>query len=210
MSRKDKHKQPEEQTPQPAEIESLQKQIDQLASEKQQFLEQLQRLSADYANYQKRVPRQVADSVAYEKKNIIRSLLPSLDNFEHAFAGTQSCDSPQAMQKVIEGIHLVYDHMLEALKIRGVEKIVSAGRMFNPGFHEAMMQRCEPDKPDNIVLEEFQPGYTLNGQILRPARVVVNKLPPAVPEVPQAAAEPSDQAAVPPQEEETTDTEPER
>jgi len=195
MSRKDKHKQQDQQASQPADIESLQKQIDQLTAEKQELLEKLQRLSADYANYQKRVPRQVADSVDYEKKNIIRSILPSLDNFEHAFAGEQSCDAPQALQKVIEGIHLVYDHMLDALKTNGVEKIVSLGQPFNPGFHEAMMQRTEADKPDNIILEEFQPGYTLNGRVIRPARVVVNKLPPP--------------AAEPPREE-TTDNEPER
>ena len=159
------------------ELESLQEQIAALGKEKQDTFEQLQRVSADYANYQKRAPKQIADSIAYEKKAILRSLLPSLDNFEHAFAGVNTADSEEALQKIIDGIHMVYDHMLDALKSHGVEKIEAVGAPFNPEFHEAMMQRAEEDKKNNIVLEEFQPGYTLGGQVLRPAKVIVNKLP---------------------------------
>lgn len=154
-------------------IEEIQKQIEQLETEKLELFEKLQRVSADYANYQKRSPKQIADSVAYEKKAIIRSLLPSLDNFAHALAGAQSTDGLEA---VVKGIKLVFEHMLDALKAHGVEQIEAAGKQFDPSFHEAVQMRTEEDREDNIVLEDFQTGYTLNGQVIRPSKVIVNKL----------------------------------
>ena len=154
-------------------IEELQRQIEQLETEKQELFEKLQRVSADYANYQKRSPKQIADSVAYEKKAIIRSLLPSLDNFAHALAGAQNADGLEA---VVKGVKLVFEHMLDALKAHGVEQIEAAGEQFDPSFHEAVQMRSEEDREDNIVLEDFQTGYTLNGQVIRPSKVIVNKL----------------------------------
>jgi molecular chaperone GrpE len=184
MSHKNKEKnEPQETTQTPAaasaspEVQALQKEIDRLQAENKELLDKFQRLGADYANYQKRVPRQIADSVDYEKRQIIKSLLSSMDNFAHALAGAKTAKGPETLQSIIEGVQLVYDHMLDALKAHGMEKITSVGQPFEPGKHEAIMQKTEPDKPDNIVLEEFLAGYTLNGQPLRPARVAVNKLP---------------------------------
>jgi molecular chaperone GrpE len=158
-------------------ITELEQQIEKLNAEKQELLEKLQRLSADYANYQKRVPRQVADNVAYEKRSIVRSLLPSLDNFEHAMAGFASS---QADPNTVKGLQMIFDHLLEALKTLGVEKVVSVGQPFDPARHEAMMQRTEPDKENNLILEEYLPCYLLGGEPLRPAKVIVNKLPEEV------------------------------
>ncbi len=156
----------------------LKNQVAELLTEKQVLFEKLQRVSADYINYQKRAPKQIADSVAYEKKVIIRSLLPSLDNFNHALAGADTAQGPEALEGIIKGLQMVYDHMLDALKSHGVEQIDALGKDFDPAMHEAMQTRYEQDKPENIVLEEFQKGYTLNGQVLRPGKVIVNK-PPA-------------------------------
>jgi len=157
--------------------EELKEQIQELLTEKQVFFEKLQRVSADYINYQKRAPKQIADSVAYEKKAIIRSLLPSLDNFNHALAGADTAQGPEALEGIIKGLQMVYDHMLDALKSHGLEQIDALGAEFDPAMHEAMQTRYEEDKSENIVLEEFQKGYTLNGLMLRPSKVIVNKLP---------------------------------
>jgi molecular chaperone GrpE len=162
------------------EIADLQHQVEQLETEKQNLFEKFQRLSADYANFQKRTPRQIADSVTYEKKAIIRSLLPSLDNFAHALASAENANA-DGLEAVVKGIQLVFDHMIDAFKAHGVERIVALGAEFDPSLHEAVMQRAEEDKPDNIVLEEYQNGYTLNGQVIRPAKVIVNKLAAAQP-----------------------------
>jgi molecular chaperone GrpE len=184
MNPKNKDKQETQETPQkaspaqtPQDVQALQKDIERLQAENKELLDKFQRLGADYANYQKRAPKQVADSVDYEKRQIIKSLLGSMDNFAHALNGAKTAQGPDALKSVIDGIQFVYDHLLNTIKGLGVEIIASVGRPFEPGKHEAMMQRTEADKPDNIVLEEFQTGYTLGGYVLRPARVAINKLP---------------------------------
>lgn len=170
------------------EIKKLQQQIEALSREKDELFDKLQRVGADYANYQKRAPKQIADSVAYEKKAIIRSLLPSLDNFAHALA---SADNAEAVDGVVKGVRMVFEHMLDALKGHGLEQIDAVGQEFDPIVHEAIQLRVEADKPDNIVLEEFQTGYKLNGQVVRPSKVIVNRLPAedkeTEPEVSEAA-----------------------
>ncbi|MCF7974477.1 MAG: nucleotide exchange factor GrpE [Phycisphaerae bacterium] len=151
--------------------EKLQADFDALVTEKLELFEKLQRVSADYANYQKRIPKQIADSVGYEKERILKSLLPVLDNFEHAINNSQSGD----VDAVIKGIRIVYDQMLDAFKSHGVELVLAKDQIFDPSRHEAMMQRNEEDKENNLILEEFQKGYTLNGRVIRPSKVIVNK-----------------------------------
>jgi len=152
-------------------------QIEQLKAEKQELHDKYLRLGADYANYQKRIPKQVSDSIAYEKRSFFRSLLGSLDNFEHALKGADALTmNPDAVKGWIDGIRMVHRHLLDTLKSQGVEPIVSVGAVFDPSIHEAIAFRSEPDKADGIVLEEFQAGYLFNGQALRPSKVIVNKL----------------------------------
>jgi len=155
------------------EFKKLREERDALQNEKDELLGKLQRVSADYANFQKRASKQISDSIAYEKEQIIRTLLPALDNFEHTFQNAHSAENADAL---IKGVRIIYDQMLDILKYHGVEQIKALGEHFDPSQHEAVMQRSEPDKQDNIVLEEFQKGYKLNDRVIRPTKVVVNKL----------------------------------
>jgi molecular chaperone GrpE (heat shock protein) len=66
--------------------------------------------------------------------------------------------------------------MLDILKSHNIEQIKAAGEKFDPALHEAMTQQTDAEQEDNVVLEEFQTGYTLNGRVIRPSKVVVNKL----------------------------------
>ena len=137
-------------------------------------IDQYQRVSADYANFQKRVPKQIADTICYEKEKIIKALLPVLDNFEHTL---QNAHSAESVDVLIKGVQIIYDQMLDILKSHGVEQIKALGEAFDPALHQAMMQKDEPERQENIVLEEFQKGYKLNGRVVRPSKVTVNKLP---------------------------------
>jgi len=157
-------------------IENLEKELEELTAEKQDLFEQLQRVSADYSNFQKRSPKQIADSVAYEKKAVLRSLLPSIDNFEHALSHASTAKGEEALDNLIKGIQMVFDHMLDALKTHGVKRIDALGESFDPNLHEAMMRRSEPDKEDDTVLEVYQAGYMIGEQVLRPSKVIVNKI----------------------------------
>ena len=153
--------------------QEIRQELEKLEQENADLLDKLRRVSADYDNFQKRVPRQVADTVAYEREKIIKSLLPALDNFEHALANAEKAENPQA---VAEGVKMVYNQMLDILKSHGVEQIKAKGQDFNPSHHQAIMKQHDPDKKDNVVLEEFQRGYKLNDRLIRPSRVVVNKI----------------------------------
>ena len=151
--------------------EQLQAEFDALQAEKLELFETLQLVSADYANFQKRIPKQISDSVSYEKERLLKSLLPVLDNFEHTINSDHSGD----VDAMLKGIKIVHDQMLDTFKSHGVDQILAESQTFDPSQHEAMMQRTEEDKENNLILEEFQKGYTLNGRVIRPSRVIVNK-----------------------------------
>ena len=89
----------------------------------------------------------------------------------------QIADSAENVDAFVKGVQIIYDQMLDILKSHGVEVIKALGEKFDPAVHEAMMQKAEPDTKDNVVLEEFQKGYKLNTRVIRPSKVIVNKLP---------------------------------
>jgi molecular chaperone GrpE len=171
--KKEKPKREDSQKAKKCESQESRETIETLREEKDELLGKLQRVSADYANYQKRVPKQIADTIAYEKERVIKKLLPVLDNFEHTL---QNAHSAEDIDVLVKGIRIVYDQLLDVLKFHNVEQIEAQGQKFDPAVHEAMTQRAEPDAEDNAVLEEFQKGYKLNGRVIRPSKVIVNKL----------------------------------
>lgn len=163
-------------------IEELQEQTEQLKQEKDEMFAKFQRVVADYDNYQKRAPKQIADSVRYEKEKVIKSLLPMLDNFEHTLAGGESAES---IEDLLKGVRIVYDQACDVLKSHDVETINALGEKFDPSLHQAMMRKQDAEYEDNIVIEEFQKGYKLGGRVIRPSKVIVNKLPEEEEEKPQ-------------------------
>ncbi len=173
MKQKRTEKTEDSQKPKKSELEELRETIESLQKEKDELFAKLQRVSADYANFQKRAPKQIADTISYEKEKIIKTLLPALDNFEHT---VQNAHSAENLDVLVKGIRIIHDQMLDILKSHGVEQIKALDEKFDPALHEAMMQKTEPEKADNIVLEEFQKGYKLNSRVIRPSKVIVNKL----------------------------------
>ena len=163
-----------EQKPQGSKLEELYDKIESLQKEQDELFAKFQRVNADYVNFQKRVPKQIGDTIGYEKERIIKTLLPALDNFEHTL---QNAHSAENVDVLVKGIRIIYDQFLDILKSHNVEQIEALGENFDPAMHQAMTQQTDPDKQENIVLEEFQKGYRLNGRVIRPSRVIVNKLP---------------------------------
>ena len=163
-----------EQKAQESKLEDQHDTIESLKKEKDELFAMLQRVSADYANFQKRVPKQISDTIGYEKERIIKALLPALDNFEHTL---QNAHSAENFDVLVKGIRIIYDQLLDILKSHNVEQIEALGEQFDPAMHQAMTQQSNPEKEENAVLEEFQKGYRLNGRVIRPSRVIVNKLP---------------------------------
>ena len=163
-----------EQEAQESKLEDRHDTIESLQNEKDELFAKLQRISADYANFQKRVPKQISDTIGYEKERIIKTLLPALDNFEHTL---QNAHSAENFDVLVKGIRIIYDQLLDILKSHNVEQIEALGEQFDPAMHQALTQQSDPDKEENVVLEEFQKGYRLNCRVIRPSRVIVNKFP---------------------------------
>ena len=186
-----KHRKKDTTQPKHSDTEQAER-AENLQKENEELLAKLQRLGADYANFQKQATKQTSESVEYEKRKIIKTLLPALDNFEHTLQNAESAENADVL---IKGIKIIYDQMLDILKSYGVEQIKALGEHFDPALHEAMMQRHEPEQAEDIVLEEFQKGYKLNGRVIRPSKVIVNK---------PADEQPQEQTTAEPQ---TTDTE---
>ncbi|WP_186804792.1 nucleotide exchange factor GrpE [Limihaloglobus sulfuriphilus] len=156
-----------------SELNEFEEKIQQLEAELAAMRDKYHRVCAEYDNLQKRVPRQIQDGISYQKESILKSMLSSMDNFEHTLA---SAKQNHDADKIIEGIKLVYKNFLDTLKAHGVVQMQSAGEEFDPVKHQAMMQQSDPEKPDNTVLVEYQKGYLIEEKVLRPAMVIVNKI----------------------------------
>ena len=131
------------------------------------------RVQADMENMRKRLEREKADFIKFANENLMKDLLPVIDNLERALNHAQADDS----EAILQGVQLTYDGFKNVLEKFGVRAVASLGERFDPNFHEAVMQREDPDAEDNTVLEEIQKGYLLNERLIRPSMVVVSKRP---------------------------------
>jgi molecular chaperone GrpE len=133
------------------------------------YLELAKRTQADFENYRKRMAREQAAAAERGAKKLAKELLPALDHLELSLKGAEG----HADEDVIKGFALVRDELLAALGKSGIQAFSPAGEPFDPNEHEAMAQRPAEDAESGTVLEVYQQGFRINGQILRPARVVV-------------------------------------
>jgi molecular chaperone GrpE len=131
------------------------------------------RAVADLDNYKKRAAKEKADIIKFGKEEIIKDILPFIDNLDRALEHAES--STGDIKAFKDGIKMIQDQLLCCLQKHGVEKIDCAGQDFNPHFHEAVMQEESANHEENKILNEFQKGYLLNGRLLRPSKVCVCK-----------------------------------
>jgi len=134
--------------------------------------DRLLRLGAEFENYRKRVQREREDLIKYAGESFILELLHIVDNFERAF---QAADKTQDFKVLHQGVEMILKEVENFLKEKGVKKMATVGSQFDPHKHEAIENVVSNDRPENIIVEELQPGYELNGKVIRPARVKISK-----------------------------------
>jgi molecular chaperone GrpE len=144
-------------------------QLERTEAERDEYLALAQRTQADFDNYRKRAARDVAAAGARAKAELVRAILPAVDNLERALASAEKDEGGLA-----EGVRLVLAELVGALERSGVTTIEPAGEPFDPNLHEALSTRSENGAEPGVVLDVVQKGYRLEGTILRPARVVVS------------------------------------
>jgi molecular chaperone GrpE len=140
---------------------------DQLAQEKADLQDLLLRRQAEFDNFRRRTERERSEFVQYAGSELVRELLPMVDDFERALK--VEC----ASKDYARGIELIYNRMLDTLKKAGLEPIETAGATFDPHIHQAVERVHTDDAEDNTILSEFQRGYHFKGKLLRPSMVKV-------------------------------------
>ncbi len=141
-----------------------------LAAEHQRYeaaLAAWQRAQADYINLRRVTDQEKAETCAYANADLLLNLLPALDDLSRAL---DSIPADQAKSPWVEGLKLIYLKIWNILGKEGVNRIKTLSEEFDPRFMEALA--TGKGKKD-FVIQELEPGYTLNGRVIRPAKVIV-------------------------------------
>jgi molecular chaperone GrpE len=142
--------------------------VEQLKEQLQHEHEMYLRALADFDNYRRRVARERENAASSAQREIILSVLETLDGFEQALLHLR--DAPSA---VVEGLNALHRRLLNALERHDVTPIRSVGEAFDPQLHEAIDSIRSDQFEPGTVAEELQRGYRLGDELLRPARVRV-------------------------------------
>ncbi|MDR1406187.1 MAG: nucleotide exchange factor GrpE [Prevotellaceae bacterium] len=129
------------------------------------------RLVAEFDNFRKRTAKERLELLITAGSDVISGLLPVLDDFERALAAMQAAGTPET-----EGVKLIYDKLYGYLQSKGLQRIEAIGATMNTDLHEAIAKIPAPAAGQKgNVIDEVQCGYTLNGKIIRYAKVVVGE-----------------------------------
>ncbi len=154
------------------EIATLQAAIKELDQKANANYDRYLRALAELENYKKRVHRERLDQLRYAGEDLLREILPILDNLERTLAHSQEAGD---VGKVLEGVGMIQRQFHKALEKSGVTVIDKAPAPFDPAIHQALERVLDTTHPDDTVLEVLQKGYLLNGKVIRPAMVKVAK-----------------------------------
>jgi molecular chaperone GrpE len=138
-----------------------------LRGELRETQDRLMRALADFDNFRKRVDRERAEDRRYQGIDVLRDLLPILDNLERALG------SEGSVEDLKTGVRLTLKQMVELLERHGVRRIESVGSTFDPRVHEAISHYPDPEVELPTVATELEPGYSMRERLLRAARVSV-------------------------------------
>ncbi|MDY3018146.1 MAG: nucleotide exchange factor GrpE [Blautia sp.] len=133
----------------------------------EELTDRLKRSMAEFDNFRKRTEKEKSSMYIVGAKEIIENMLPVVDNFERGLAQAPEGDA------FAEGMQMIYKQLMTTLEGLGVEVIEAVGKEFNPDFHNAVMHVEDEEAGENIIVEEFQKGYTYKGFVVRHSMVKV-------------------------------------
>lgn len=148
-------------------LEQITTERDKLAAEKAELQDLLLRRQADHENFRRRAERDRSEFVQFASSEIVRELLPVLDDFDRAMA------VPCGDAEFLKGVELIHNRLRQSLQKQGLEAIDTTGKMFDPNLHEAVQRVETTEHEDQAILGEMQRGYNFKGRLLRPAMVRV-------------------------------------
>ncbi|PKM22462.1 MAG: nucleotide exchange factor GrpE [Gammaproteobacteria bacterium HGW-Gammaproteobacteria-14] len=190
MSEQEKDPSAVEQEPSPELVESSSESVEEvsadplaelevvkeaLAATSKSLAEADMRAQAEIQNMRRRMEREVGNAHKFALEKFSADLLCVADNLERGLAALPTED--EHLRSAREGVELTLKALLDAFARHGIESVDPAGASFDPQLHEAMAMVPMPGAEANSVIEVLEKGYSLNGRLIRPARVVVAKNP---------------------------------
>ncbi len=161
------------------ETDNLAEELEAAQEEARNKQELYLRSLAEMDNLRKRTQREKEDIAKYGNENILREVLPVIDNLERAIEHASSQEDGAGL---LEGVEMTLSQFSAVMQKFGVEPLSSLGTLFDPAHHQAVGQLETDEFPANHVANELQKGYLLNSRLLRPAMVMVAKAPQPVTE----------------------------
>ncbi|MAV10051.1 MAG: nucleotide exchange factor GrpE [Synechococcus sp. MED850] len=156
-------------------LQQLEQELQSLKQEHETLQSQYMRIAADFDNFRKRQSRDQDDLRQQLVCSTLTDILPVVDNFERARQQLNpEGEEAQALHRSYQGL---YKQLVEVLKQQGVARMEVVGQDFDPNLHEAVLREESQEHPEDVVIEELQRGYHLNGRVLRHAMVKVSMGP---------------------------------
>ncbi len=168
-----------------------------LRAEAADLKDRLLRAHAEMENMRKRTEREKEEISKYAVTRLARDVVTVGDNFQRAIDAVPAGAAEQdpALKSFLEGVTMTERELLNVLERHGIKRIQPVGEPFNPHFHQAVMEMPRTDVPAGTIVQLFQPGFTIEDRVLRPAMVAVAKggpKPAPAPEAPPSPAPPAD------------------
>jgi molecular chaperone GrpE len=152
--------------------ENLEDKVKLIEQEINQYKELALRKAAEFENYKRRTENDQLNLLKYAAESIIIKLLPTIDDLERSL---EHMSEENDVQKIKEGIQLIYNKFVKTLEDQGVKKMESIGKPFSVEFHEALMQRADDSVPPHTVIDELETGYMYKDRVIRHAKVIVSE-----------------------------------
>lgn len=151
----------------PAEEIRLADKVGELEAEIAAREDKLKRLQADFENFRRRTGKEKEELSVVVTQQLLKAMLPLLDNFERALSATGDAESFRT------GVEMIYKQFTAVLKEQGLEYINTEGVRFDPNYHQAVMRVQDSEKEDDTIAAELQKGYMVKGRVIRPSMVQV-------------------------------------
>ncbi len=146
--------------------------IKSLEAEVNKYKELMLRKAAEFENYKRRTENDQLNLLKYAAESLIIKLLPTIDDLDRSLL---HFNEETDVQKIKEGVQLIYNKFLKTLDEQGVKRINSIGQPFNVDFHEALMTRADDSVPPHTVIDELETGYMYKDRVIRHAKVIVSE-----------------------------------
>jgi len=153
------------------ELENLEERVAELEEKNNELNDRLLRRAAEFENYKRRTENEKDVLFKYAAEPFILKVLPIYDDLKRSLSHIDNDN----LESVRDGFKMIADKFTQVLEAQGVKKIDSVGKEFNYEFHEALLQQPSEEYPENIIIEEIEPGYIYKDKVLKHSKVIVSQ-----------------------------------